>query len=271
MSHALGMSGSTILSDPRQFDKLFKKGLPHIEIGEFPDRDSFFQFYEKAKERKVSFGVHSPLIRGNSKYDLIDEVVMSPVEARSNFEREVKELAELGAEYVLIHFPYFKSPPVSSIESTIEEGFQFLSDLQNRYGIPIVCEPKLGPERSPHNIQALHDHGLDLIVKYGLYICIDLGDYHMATKEKWEEYIRPLRPHTKVVHLHHVAYVGEKYYWVPIHPDFENDPGSFTMEPCLSLLKNGADKYFIFEHTPHTSPSELMVDQGVEWIRQQLG
>ncbi|ARI76973.1 TIM barrel protein [Halobacillus mangrovi] len=271
MSHTLGMSGSTILSDPHQFYKLFKKGLPHIEIGEFPDRDSFFRFYKMTKARKVSFGVHSPLIRGSSKYDLIDEVVMSPVQARSNFEREVKELAQLGAEYVLVHFPYFKSPPVSSPENKIEEGLQFLSDLQNYYGIPIVCEPKLGPERSAHNIQALHDYGVGLVAKYGLYICIDLGDYLMATKEKWEDYVRPLLPHTKVVHLHHVTYVEGKYYWVPIHPDFENDPDHFTLEPCLNLLKNGIDKYFIFEHTPHTSPSDLMVDQGVDWIRNQLG
>ncbi|KHE67534.1 TIM barrel protein [Halobacillus sp. BBL2006] len=267
MKHVLGMSGSTILSDPNQFSKLFKWGLPHIEIGEFPDRESFLTFYKMAKEKGMSFGVHSPLIRGESKYDLIDEVVMTPQQARANFEKEVSELASLGAEYILVHFPYFKTSNIDSPKIKIEEGLQFLSRLQEEYGIPIVCEPKLGPRQSPHNIVLLHEHGLNLWKKYGLYICIDLGDYFMATKDQWEEYIRPLLPFTKVVHLHHVKYVEDGYFWVPAHPDFENSTQHFTLEQCLRLVESGAGKYFIFEHTPHTSPSDSFVEAGIRWIR----
>ena len=46
--HKLGLSGSTILSDPTQFSKLFNRPkIDHIEIGEFPDEKAFalFLFY----------------------------------------------------------------------------------------------------------------------------------------------------------------------------------------------------------------------------------
>lgn len=269
MAHSIGMSGSTILSNRDRLPELFGKGLPHVEIGEFGDRDSYLSFLHLARENEVSFGIHVPHFRENSKYDLLEEVKMEPSAARKLFVEEVREAAQSGASYVLVHFPYFKGETEAVVEK-IEEGLQFLKHLQDTYGVPIVCEPKLGQNQSPAGIQYLYDFPMNLWRKYGLSICIDMGDYRIAVENNWREYVEPLLPFTKVVHMHNVRYTEKGYIWTPIHPDFEKQDTAFDMAPFLELLAKGRDKYFILEHTPHTSPSEEQVDEGIVWVMEQL-
>ncbi|MCA0969984.1 TIM barrel protein [Halobacillus litoralis] len=264
--HKTGMSGSTIMSDPEQFDHLFQFGCTHVEIGEFPDMESVHTFLNLAEENQVTFGVHSPLIRSGSKYDMIESVKMPIEKARQQFEEEVAYLAEVGASYVLVHFPYFKGPSADPF-GRIEEGLTFLSHLQEKYKLPIVCEPKLGFDRSPCNIEYLHQCAGSLWGRYGLPICIDLGDYFMAAKGDWMPYIKPLLPFTKVVHLHNVTFTEKGYFWSVLHP---TEGGAYDMKWCIVMLGEGEGKYFIFEHTPHTSPSSQSVQEGLEWVRQLL-
>ncbi|MGP4074500.1 sugar phosphate isomerase/epimerase family protein [Halobacillus sp. K22] len=271
MRSKLGISGSTILSDPDQFDQLFKTGIHHIEIGEFPDKASFYHFLQMAKQNKVSFGIHSPLIRGNSKYDLIDYVSMDPGEARKNFEKEVALAASVGAEYILVHFPYFKGSVSSNPRPIIEEGLRYLSELQERYKISIVCEPKLGLNRSPAGIHYLQQFPKKVWETYQLSICIDMGDYRMAAGDKWKEYIVPLLPYTTVVHVHNVSFSNNKYYWVPIHPGLNETDGHYDMKSMIEILSERKGRYFILEHTPHSRPSDSYVDEGLEWIRNLIG
>ena len=107
MAHRLGVSGSTIMSDPTLLNNLFWKDIKHVEIGEFPDEEAFNAFLYLKNKNGVSFGIHSPILRTGSKYDLIEKVRYEPKEAWKMFEVEVKRFAKLGAEYVLVHFPYF--------------------------------------------------------------------------------------------------------------------------------------------------------------------
>ncbi|QAS54099.1 TIM barrel protein [Halobacillus litoralis] len=269
MPHILGMSGSTILSNPDQFSELFQEGLSHIEIGEFPDDHAFQNFLQLKKKHGGSFGIHSPLLRGNSKYDLIEEVAMPPEKARKLFIEEAAELARAGADYMLVHFPYFNNTAIEPGKQ-IEEGLEFLHNVQETYGIPVVCEPKLGTQRSAKGIQYLHEFPSSLWEKYGLSVCIDIGDYQMAVGEEWRTYIEPLLPFTKVVHLHNVRLRENGYIWVPIHPKLEHTEGAFEMQRCLELLGSGSDKYFIFEHTPHTEPSKKEVSESIQWVRDLL-
>ena len=103
--HRVGISGSVIMTDPTKFDELFDYEVDHIEIGEFPDLGSFQQFLENLKSNKRTFGLHSPLLRGQSKYDLLEHVYYEPEQAWLQFESEVKQMASLGTEYILVHFP----------------------------------------------------------------------------------------------------------------------------------------------------------------------
>lgn len=93
MSHSLGVSGSTILSNPKQFSELFWEGINHIEIGEFPDEPAFQYFLELNKQKRLSYGVHSPLLRDGSKYDLIQKVQYEPAFAWEQLELEAERLS----------------------------------------------------------------------------------------------------------------------------------------------------------------------------------
>ncbi|UOQ46292.1 sugar phosphate isomerase/epimerase [Halobacillus salinarum] len=270
MKNTLAVSGSTIMSNPDQFDELFAYGVSHIEIGEFPDLNAFQEFLALAKAHNVTFGVHSPLIRGNSKYDLVESVSMDIVQARKHFEEEVVYLSEHGAEYLLVHFPYFKTADPLGHETLINEGLQYLNSLQMKYGLPIVCEPKLGQNQSPAGIEDLAAFDMEIWNHYHLSICIDLGDYRMAAGDKWKAYVEPLLPFVKVVHLHNVSYIEDGYIWIPVHPQFENKNSHFEMEPMIEILGEGNPKYFVLEHTPHSNPSKSLVTEGVEWVRKLI-
>lgn len=54
--------------------------------------------------------------------------------------------------------------------------------------------------------------------KYDIKLCIDIGDYIIATEDKILDYILKLQEFIKVVHLHNIKYEGDKYIWIPVHP-----------------------------------------------------
>lgn len=270
VAHKLGLSGSITLSDPNKFTELFQGNLDHIEIGEFQDEDSFQYFLKLLRGTNKSFGLHSPLYRNQSKYDLLEKVFYAPKQAWRQFEVEVEKMSALGAEYVLVHFPYFKEEITGNVNQLIEDGLQKLSTLQEKYGISIVCEPKLGLNRSAVGIRYLDNFPLEIWEKYGIHLCIDIGDYLMAVGDKAMEFIRKWKKYIKVVHLHNVEFPGEKYIWVPVHPSHEGSEGHFSIKKILLLLAECEDIYFVFEHTPHSNPTEEFVHEGINWVRNLL-
>ncbi|MBT2691166.1 sugar phosphate isomerase/epimerase [Bacillus sp. ISL-47] len=267
MAHQLGISGSTILSEREKFPELFKNNLQHVEIGEFQDEDSFQDFIKQLRKTDRSFGLHSPLLRGQSKYDLIEKVSVEPQKAWEQFETEVAEMSRIGAEYILVHFPYFKKETEEDPDAMIEEGLQKLSVLQKKYGLTIVCEPKLGLQRSSAGINYLDRFSVETWRKYGLSICIDIGDYLMAAGDQALEYIKKWVEFVRVAHLHNVEYHGEKYIWVPVHPTHENDGEHFRIKQLLQFLaEESKNVFFVMEYTPHTDPQAIMVEEGYDWV-----
>lgn len=258
------------MSDPKLFQDLFWEGINHIEIGEFPDETAFQNFLELKKDKHVSYGVHSPLFRNGSKYDLIQKVQIEPATAWEQLELEAERLAALDATYILVHFPYFKKEAEGNPNQIIESGLKKLSYLQQKYKIPIICEPKLGLERSAVGIQYLHDFPIEVWNSYGLKLCIDIGDYLLATGDNIIAYLAKWKAHIKVVHLHNVSYQGDKYIWIPVHPS--HDFGAFyKVEHIIRFLSQCEDITFIFEHTPHSNPSKKFVEEGYQWVRTIIG
>lgn len=269
MAHQVGVSGSTIMSDPELFQDLFWEGINHIEIGEFPDEAAFQHFLEINKDKQLSYGVHSPLLRSGSKYDLLQKVQLEPSIAWEQLELEAERLSALGAKYILVHFPYFKQEVEENVNELIEAGLNKLSCLQAKYKIPFICEPKLGLGRSPVGIQYLHHFPLEIWNKYGLKLCIDIGDYLIATGDNMIAYLDQWKAHIKAVHLHNVLYEGDKYIWIPVHPSHES--GNFyKVEHIIRFLARCEDVTFIFEHTPHSNPSKQLVEEGYQWIRSLI-
>jgi sugar phosphate isomerase/epimerase len=257
------------MSEPGLFPDLFWQGIDHIEIGEFPDEAAFHYFLKLMEHRQLSYGVHSPLFRSGSKYDLIQSVYVETEAAWQQLEREAERLSKAGASYILVHFPYFKGEVAADANELIEAGLQRLSALQSKYAIPFVCEPKLGLDRSAAGICYLHDFPLDVWQRYGMKLCIDVGDYCMATGPDVMTYLRKWENEIKVVHLHNVLFTEDKYWWVPVHPSQE-EGGYYKLEPLIRYLSRCGDVTFVFEHTPHSKPSKPFVEEGVGWVRTLL-
>lgn len=269
MPHTLGLSGSVILSDPEKYPLLFnKENINHIEIGEFPSEEAFEKFLKRLNKEKLSFGLHSPLYRNQSKYDLLEKVQYDPEQAWEQFEAEVKYMSELGAAYILVHFPYFKGEKEIDTVKVIEHGLKKLHGLQEKYSIPIVCEPKLGLNQSGFGISALDTFPIEIWDKYGIRLCIDIGDYLMATGDKVMDYIEKWRKYIKVVHLHNVKFQDNKYIWIPVHPSHEMDKIHFNVRELIHQLSKSQEVFFIFEHTPHTNPTDEFVNEGINWVKE---
>ena len=249
MRHTIGVSGSTIYSAPEKLAELYKYAVDHIEIGEFGYESVVETFMSLQRQSGRSFAIHSPLLRRNSKYDLLETVYIDTVLAWEQFEADIAWVQEHGGAYILVHFPYFHDESSEITNERIEAGLQKLSALQNRYGVRIVCEPKLGRNRSPVGIHALDRFPVERWAQYGISLCIDIGDYLIgcddviAMIEKWQD-------HILVVHLHNVVLQPEHYIWIPIHPSHENDGIHYPIEAILRHLAAGKARYFILEHTP---------------------
>ena len=266
-NHRFGVSGSTILTDPAKFEELFWDGIDLIEIGEFPDEMAFHALADLCRVKQIPFGIHSPLLRNRSKYDLLEKVSIEPVEARKQLEKEAAFLSRLGAQYILVHFPYFIGETTEQVNEIIEAGLQELSRIQKEYGIPIICEPKLGIGRSPKGIQYLDSFPLEKWERYSLKLCIDIGDYLIATEDEILIYLEKWKEHIKIVHLHNIAYVDNHYIWIPVHPSHENNGIQYKLEPILRFLSQCKEIHFIFEHTPHSNPSKEFVQEGYIWTK----
>ncbi|QUI24087.1 sugar phosphate isomerase/epimerase [Vallitalea pronyensis] len=269
MTHRLAVSGSTILSDINQLDNLLWDGISNIEIGEFADEEAFQKFLRFKKENKLTFGIHSPIIRGTSKYDFIQKVHYDPAVAWQQVDAEANRLSKIGAEYLLIHFPFFQDKIEGNPHTCIEEGLQRLKCIREKYNMEIVCEPKLGVNRSSAGIHYLHDFPVDLWAAYNLKLCVDIGDYLMATSDKILDYLAKWKDYIKVVHLHHIDYIGDEYTWVPVHPSGET-MGHETIQPIIQYLAALDNITFVFEHTPQLVPSEAYVKEGYIWMRQLI-
>jgi sugar phosphate isomerase/epimerase len=263
----LGISGSTILSDAKRFNELFDYDLEHIEIGEFKNHRQLKRFARMLSHSLCTLGVHSPFIRGRSKYDLIEHVRYTPREAYANLEEDAKAAVFLGAKYLLVHFPYFDKENRGNTDAIIEDGLIALKKLQDKYDMEIVCEPKLGAERSACGIQYLQDFPADIWRRYNLKICIDIGDYVMAAGErnalsyikKWQDFIR-------VVHMHNVGYPNGGYTWRPMHRT-DKAEGYHNLDSIMSYLKTLDDVYFVLEHTPSPKYSRQYITECILYAR----
>lgn len=266
MANRLGVSGSIIYSNSELYSELFWDGINNIEIGEFEDEEALDKFLELCKEKQASFGIHAPVLRSGSKYDLIEKVKYDSKYAWEQLELEAEKMSAIGAEYILVHFPYFKEETLENTNELIEEGLKKLRYIQDKYSIDVVCEPKLGLNKSAVGINYLDKFPKDIWGKYNIKLCIDIGDYIIATKENIFNYTEKWNEFIKVVHLHNIKYEGDKYIWIPVHPTQENH----NVEEIIKFLAKSKDVLFIFEHTPETNPNKEFVEVGYNWVKSLI-
>jgi sugar phosphate isomerase/epimerase len=268
----LGVSGSTILSESDRIHELAWQGTDHIEAGELRSPADLEALLSLCRGHGRSLGFHSPLYRGGSKYDLISAVEQSPEVAWQQLEDELRIAQDNDVEYVLVHFPYFQTASVPNPVSQIEAGLERISLLQDRYATKVLCEPKLGDNRDPGSIAILSGYSPARWREFGVSMCWDMGDNLLAatSTRACVEQLHRWRTEIDIIHVHNVKVTDEKYYWIPIHPSFEEQTEHFTLEPLLVAARD-MDATLVWEHTPHFEDSREFVMAGVEWARGILG
>lgn len=265
------------MSAPDKFSEMFWEGIRHLEIGELPDSAALERFLQMCRREGAAFGIHSPLYRGGSKYDLLEPVALEPQQAWAQIETEARDMARAGAQYILVHFPYFTDAEIvgesrmAEAHRAIRGGLERLRRIQDKYGIPFVCEPKLGPQRSSAGIRILHHFPEHVWRQYELKLCIDLGDYLIAAGDQIHAYLAKWLDHVRIVHLHNVQWNGDKYIWIPVHPEHETDGVHYRIEEHIRYLSRNPSVTFVFEHTPHSNPSRERVREGCEWVKSLVG
>jgi len=270
MAPRLGVSGSTILSDGALLQELFWDGIDHIEIGEFASEDDFARFLELREKHAVTFGVHAPLFRTQSKNDLLQKIQYEPSVAWEQLEQSAEKLSALGAEYILVHYPYLNEIPWNA-DDLIREGLIRLSEIQQKYSISIICEPKLGFNKSSSGIEQFDQTPTQWWQNIG-GLCMDVGDLLIAKGDALLHTLTRWKPQIKVVHLHHVHHHPDgKYWWIPMHPSHETDGIHTPLGDVVKFLSDCTDVTFIFEHTPHSEPTSQFVREGFEWIKELTG
>jgi len=266
-----GVSGSTVLSRSDQLDLLFWPGIQHVEIGSLASEEDLHRVVAMAHENGTTLGIHSPLYRGGSKYDLIESVQYSTAEAWRQLERELRVARDIGAAYVLVHFPFFSASPRQLPEQGLLERASRLRDLQELYGVPIVCEPKLAMDRTGGGVSVVGRLPAGWWGENGLRLCWDMGDYLIALGDGTEclAELRRLKGATTVVHLHNVHFGESKYYWVPVHPSHEASSDRFSVARLLAALRD-TDLLLVWEHTPEFTPSQDFALEGYCWVRELM-
>ncbi|MTI66729.1 MAG: hypothetical protein FH753_09040 [Firmicutes bacterium] len=101
---------------------------------------------------------------------MLEKVQYEPKYAWEQLELEAKKMSALGADYILVHFPYFKHQISGNANKLIKEGLKKLAVIQQKYSIPIICEPKLGYNRSTAGINYLHTFPIEIWNKYNIKI-----------------------------------------------------------------------------------------------------
>ncbi len=268
----VGVSGSTVLSESDRLDELFWDGIDHVEVGDLSASTDLDTLLTHARQQSISVGFHSPLFKGGSKYDLLTQVQQSPEQAWHQLEEELGIAQDNQVEYVLVHFPYFPLASEDYPIPQIEVGLNRLRSLQASYGTKVLCEPKLGIRRDPGGIGILKFYPVDQWREFGVLMCWDMGDYLLAS-ETLEECLVELRRWRDVIdalHVHNVKVTSEKYYWVPVHPSYEDSEDFFTIKPLLSEIKE-MNALLVWEHTPHFTPDHGFVLEGLQWVKGILG
>jgi hypothetical protein len=173
--------------------------------------------------------------------------------------------------YVLVHFPFVWNKEGNNLGiDLVRETIPRLKRLERAFGVPVVCEPKLGPTQDPAAFVMLWSISRQELMQWDLSFCLDVGDIFMASRtlrSSYEDMIAHLAPWCYVVHLHHVWLAGHKYYWTPVERD-----GSVPILRTLKTLGGtGCDIFTVIEHTPHRVRDTAQVEEGLNWLLQNAG
>lgn len=267
MAFIFSISSSTVGSESERLRELFSWHPQAIEIGDIKVPGDFEVLVENCRRQGIKLGIHSPLYAIDDRYGLLREEPAPWQELQRNLERARRD----NLAYVTVHFPYVWDQAGRNLGfDQVREYIPRLKRLERAYGIPIVCEPKLGPKKDPAAFLMLWSVSKQELLQWDLSLCLDVGDLYLAAKSlrsSYEEMVAHLAPWCYVVHLHHVWSGGTRYYWTPVE-----EHGNVPILRTLDILGGiGSDIFAVIQHNPHRVKNNDQVASGINWLLSNTG
>lgn len=263
----LSISSSTVSSESHRLHELFNWGAHCIEIGDLKSYYDFYFLSEQCERLGFQMAIHSPLFTIDDRFGLLWD---SDV-AWEELARNLDIARNLNVPYVLVHFPYLWNKAGRNLGiNRVRETVPKLKDLEQRFGIRVVCEPKVGPRRDPSAFTVLCTVTQEELSQWDLSLCLDVGDIYLACrslKYNFESMVSHLSPWCRVVHLHHVWHGGTRHSWSPV-----SSYGNVPILTALQLLRpHERDIYAVIQHVPYRVTSGNVVAEGIQWLVSNAG
>lgn len=267
MAFVLSISGSTVLSESEKLRDLFKWHTQAIEIGDLKSPHDLTCMIENCRRFGVRLGLHTPVFAIDDRRGLL----WNDSPAWDELQRNLDIARREGLEYVLVHFPYVwdregHNVGIDQVRAIIPR----LKRLERASGIPVVCEPKLGPRKDPSAFTMLWAINRQELLQWDLSFCLDVGDLYIASRalrSSYEDMVAHIAPWCHVIHLHHVWQGGLRYFWTPVEQD-----GCVPILRTLEILGGtGCDIFAVLEHTPHRVRDNAQVEEGLNWLLRSAG
>lgn len=252
--------------------------LTRGEFYNFPIGD-IDQLKKSLLDSDITLSIHSPLIKPEWYPDPPTWSFLCDV-SRDNRNLTFKMIAEslshaedIGAEYVIVHFPIPSTDGDAESESKLESiawhSCDQLAELSSKKKMAIHIE---GLGNSPYLNNGFLTQALQ---EYPLKYCFDTGHMNLASQTRGfdlYDFAESIAPFVGSIHLWNNRGIDDylEYRHIPIHPSQDPEEGWADMERLLEIL---APSYpVIFESPPYYPDALGDYDyrDGVEWIKEIL-
>lgn len=279
--------------DDVKYQRDYVSEISGIEFCDFQDKKEIKKMLEIAQRDKFKIGIHFPLNKTSYKYR--DPLLLSlnrneVQEAFEAVENEIKYASNIGAEYLLLHFPkpmildnnleWSKCKFPNEIETISEteydadifrenshKVFERLSKLSKEYKIQIVLEIEmLNKYLYKGNLL------MELLEKYSnLKLCLDSARIHVLSKIdkefNYKEFVKKMAKYTYLLHISNIKVTDiiENGH----HPALENlstQDGWSDIEEFLDIISfQNKDVRILFEHRSDILKDDELSDC-YEWV-----
>ncbi len=279
----IGMHGGF---DVDKYRRDFREGFWGVEACLFPDETDLGVLLDRADKDGFNVGVHFPILKSQYKYR--DPLFMAlskseSKEAYSCFEAGVVHARDMGAKYILTHFPkpflvdrsfdwsdwrceeyeriFLEECPITYFNKMLNEMFERLSEMSDKYNVKVVLEHDA---LSKH----LYTTGIleELFDKYNrLSICLDTGRLHLFSRvdKAFDSvgFAERMSRFASVVHLwNEQAGSNAQRGHYPCLPELKPSEGWGDIEAYLKTLAGSSKELlYKFEHD-----SSLISDEQLE-------
>lgn len=253
-------------------------GLRRGEFYNFPAHDVAL-LRKEVHGRSLASSIHAPLVKPEWYPDPPTWSFLCDVDPDSRnrtfrmIEETLAHAKELGAEYVIVHFP---TPSTDGdgerpekLESIAWRSCERLAEMAGKRKVPIHIEALVN---SPYLTTGFLPEALG---QYPLGYCFDTGHMNLAAHRNGfdlYEFVREMAPFVTSMHLWNTRGADDyaAYRHIAVHPSQDPKAGWTDIPRLLEIL---APSYPIIFENPAAYP-ELLGDydyqDGVRWVRDIL-